>query len=260
MLYRKKITRTGLKRRMLFTATVFGLAQAALAATPTTTAAPLILSGRQSARPAGTYSAGIADIIKLLDAKVDGPVILAYIQNCAIPCNPEATELIALKEHGASTETLVALLHHGDELRLQLAQAQSAANPSPAAPAYAYPPAAAYLLYPYGYDADASDAPYPATDGSYASGWPLAYWPSVCIGGYGPYWYAHWGCYPHHGDGHHAGGSDVQRNWASAARPTPYAPQSLSAPSSGHTSSPVVHSGGSRGSGHSGGRSGGRSR
>ena len=64
------------------------------------------------------------------------------------PYNPEATELIALKDHGASTETLVALLHHGDELRLQLAQAQSPANPPPAAPAYTYPPAAAVSAVP----------------------------------------------------------------------------------------------------------------
>lgn len=227
MLYRNRISRTGLKRGILFTTVAFGLAQAALAATPTTTVPPLILSGRQSDRPAGTYSAGIADIIKLLDAKVDAPVILAYIQNSAIPYNPEATELIALKDHGASTETLVALLHHGDELRLQLVQAQSAANPRPAAPAYTYPPAVAYPPYPYGYDADASDVPYPVTDDSNGSGWPLAYWPSVRIGAYRPYGYAHGRFY---------------------------------APSGGHNNSPVVHSGGSRGSGRSGGRSGGRSR
>jgi hypothetical protein len=174
---------------MLFTAVVFGLAQAALAAIATTTVPPLILSGRQSDRPAGTYSASITEIIKLLDAKIEAPVILAYIQNSPIAYNPEATELIALKEHGASTETLVALLHHGDELRLQLAQAQNAANPPPVAPAYDYPPAA-YPAYPYGYD-DSSDAQIPPTDDSYASGWPLAYGPSVGISGYGPYGYAH---------------------------------------------------------------------
>lgn len=258
MLYRNRISRTGLQRGMLFTTVAFGLAQAALAATPTTTVPPLILSGRQSDRPAGTYSAGIADIIKLLDAKVDAPVILAYIQNSAIPYNPEATELIALKDHGASTDTLVALLHHGDELRLQLVQAQSAANPRPAAPAYTYPPAVAYPPYPYG-SPDASDAPYPATDYSYASGWPLAYWPSVGISGYGPYRYAHERYSPRSGYGCHVGDGGHQ-NWASAAPPAPYAPQSVSAPTSGHTSSPVVHSGGSRGSGHSGGHSGGRSR
>ena len=211
---------------MLFTAVAFGLAQEAPAPTSTTTVPPLILSGRQSARPAGTYSAGIADIIKMLDAKIDAPVILAYVQKSPIPYNPEVTEVIALKEHGASTELLMALLHRGDELRLQLAQIQSAANPAPAAPTYDYPPAAAYPPYPCGYD-DSSDAPYPATYYSYGCGWPLAYGPSVRINAYRPYW---------SGDGRYY------------------------APGRGHTSSPVVHSGGSRGSGRSGGRSGGRSR
>jgi hypothetical protein len=211
---------------MLFTALFLGLAQAALAVTPTTNVPPLILSGRQSARPAGTYSAGIADIIKMLDAKVDAQVILTYIQNSPIPYNPDATELIALKEHGASTELLVALLHRGDELRPQMAQTRSAVNPPAAAPAYDYPPAAAYPPYPYDYS-DASYAPYPATDYSYAYAWPLAFWPSVGISGYGPYGYAYRRFYTLRGE---------------------------------HTSSPAVHSGGWRGYGHSGGRAGGRSR
>jgi hypothetical protein len=248
MLYRSKLYRTGLKAGMLLTAVVLGLAQAALAVTPTTTVPPLILSGRQSDRPAGTYSPGITEIIKMLDAKLDAPVILAYIQNSTIPYDPEATELIVLKEHGASTETLVALLHRGDEVRLQLAQAQGVANPSAVAPAYDYPPAA-YLAYPYAYD-DSSYAPNPPTDYSYATGWPLAYWPSVGISAYGPYRYAHRHYYPRSGC----------PNWASAVRPTPYSQQSVSAPSGGHTGSPVVHSGGSQSSGRSGGRSGGRSR
>ena len=258
MLYRSRIVRTGLQRGIFFTAVAFGLAQAALADTPATTVPPLILSGRQSDRPAGTYSAGITEIIKMLDAKIDAPVILAYIQNSTIPYNPDATELIALKDHGASTETLVILLHHGDELRLQLGQAQSPAKPPSVAPAYDYPPAAAYPPYPYGYD-DSSYAPNPATDYGYASGWPLAYWPSVGISGYGPYGYAHGRYYPRSGYGYPAVGGAC-RNWAAAVRAAPYTPQSVSVTSSGHTSSPVVPSGGSRGSGHSGGRSGGRSR
>jgi hypothetical protein len=71
MSYRSKTSRTGFKRAMLVTALVVGLAQVALTATPTTTVPPLILSGRQSTRPAGTYSAGITEIIKMLDAKID---------------------------------------------------------------------------------------------------------------------------------------------------------------------------------------------
>src|SRR6516162_9415685 len=58
--------------------------------------APLILSGKQRARPEGTYSAGIADLISMLDANVDSGVILKYIENSAIAYNPDATELIAL--------------------------------------------------------------------------------------------------------------------------------------------------------------------
>ena len=212
---------------MLFTALVFGLAQELLAAAPTTTVAPLILSGRQSARPTGMYSPGITEIIQMLDAKVDGQVIVAYIQNSPTRYNPEATELIALQEHGASTEMLVALLHHGDELGLQMGHTQSAVNPPPAAPAYDYAPQMAYPPYPYDYP-DASYAPYPATSYGYAYGWPLAYWPSGRIGGYRPYGYEH---------------------------------GRFSAPHGGvHPRSTGAHSGGLRGSGHSGGRSGGRSR
>src|ERR1035441_5447902 len=225
MSYRSKTFRTGLQRGMIFTAIAFGLAQAALASTPATTVPPLILSGRQSARPAGTYSAGIADIIKMVDAKVDAPVILAYIQNSTIPYNPEAAELVALKEHGASTELLMALLHRGDELRLRLAQAQSTANIPSAAPAYGYVPEAVYPAYPYE-SPDGSDAQYPATDDSYGYGWPLAYWPSVRISGYRLYGCAH---------GHYYG------------------------PSGGRTSSQIGRTAGSQGSGRSGGRSGGRS-
>ena len=258
MLYRSRISRAGLKTGVLFSALVFGLAHEALAITPTTNVPPLILSGRQSARPAGTYSAGVTEIIKLLDAKVDAPVILAYIQSSPIPYNPDATELIALKEHGASTEALMALLHRGDELRLQLAQAQNAVNPPPAAPANGYAPEAAYPAYAYSYP-DSSDAPYPASYYSSGSGWPLAYWPSVRIGGYWPNWYAHGGLYTHQGNGHHVG-EGGHRNWASAVRPAPQAAPSVSTPRGGRTRSPVVHSGGSRGSGRSGGRSGGRSR
>jgi hypothetical protein len=84
-------------------------------------------TGCEAARPAGTYSAGI----ELLEAKMDAQVIRVYIQNSPIPYNPDGAELIALKEHGASTESLRALLHHRDELRLPMAQAQSAANLPP---------------------------------------------------------------------------------------------------------------------------------
>lgn len=258
MLYRNELSRTGLKRGVLFGAMVLGLAQAALAATPTTTAPPLILSGRQSARPTGGYSAGISEIMKMLDAKIDAPVIMAYVQNSTIPYNPEATELIALKAHGASTEVLMALLHRGDEVRLQLAQARSAASPPVAAPAYEYAPEAAYPAYPYG-SPDASDEQHPAADDGYSNVWPLAYWPSIPIDGGWPYRYARGRSPAHHGDSHPPG-EGKHRSWAGAAPKALDAPQSVFAPSVGHMTSAGVHSGGWRCSQHSGGRSGGRSR
>lgn len=217
---------------------VFGLAQAALADTPTKTVAPLIISGRQSTRPPGSYSAGITEIIRMLDAKIDAPVILAYIQNSPIAYNPDATELIALKQHGASTEMLTALLHHGDELRLQMAQPQSAANAPPAGPPYGYAPAngyvpandyapeSAYSPYPYDFG-DSTSAAYPATEYGHTYGWPLVYWRTVGIRSYRPHENAH---------------------------------EYFSAPSSGRTTTFAAHSTGSLGSGNSGGRSGGRSR
>jgi len=256
MLYRRRIARTGLTAGILFTAALFGLAPAALAVTPPTAVPPLILSGRQSTRPAGTYSPGVTEIIKLLDAKVDAQVVLAYIQNSTVPYDPEASELIALKEHGASTETLVALLHRGDELRLQLAQAQSASTPPPIAPAYENPAEAAYPPPAYN-EPEAANAPVPGSDYSNAAIWPSAYW----ISGYGPYWHAHGRYYPRGGYGRPVGDGGRQK-WASGARPIPDTPTppSVSAPSSPSPVPVVAHSNGLRGSGHSGGRSGGRSR
>jgi hypothetical protein len=142
---------------------------------------------------------------------------------------------------------MVALLHRGDELRLQLARAQSWANPPAAAPAYDSAAQVAYPAYPY---PEASDAQYPATDYGYASGWPLTYWPSVGISASWHQGYAHGRYYPRSGC----------PNWANAVRPSPYSPQSVSTPSGAPMSSPVMHSSSSRGSGRSGGRSGGRSR
>ncbi len=249
MMYRSKLFRTGLRAGVLFTAVAFGLAYQVLAVTPTATVAPLILSGRQSVRPAGTYSSGIAEIIKMLDAKVDAQVILAYIQNSSIPYNPEATELIALKEHGAPTEMLTTLLHHGDELRLQMAQAQSAVNPASAAPAYDYALAAAAPAYTSGYS-DSSYAPYPATYYSYAYGWPVGY-----IGRCRSYWVPSY----RRNDYRYHLAQDAHHNLVSSAQPALPAPRWVSTSSSGHASIAATHSV-SQGFGHAGGRSGGRGR
>ena len=147
----------------------------------------LIMSGPQSSRPAGTYSKGVTEIIRLLDAKVDGAVVTAYIQTANVPYQPEATELIALKEHGATADVQLALMSRSAELRqqyfkaLQTMQAQataarSAVASAPAAPTYAdaqpvaYPesPGVSYV-YPESYYAPFYGARY-------------TYWPSLYCG------------------------------------------------------------------------------
>src|SRR5262245_33109561 len=62
-------------------------------ATAALTVAPLILSGKQSNRPAGTYSPGVTEILKMLEARIDTQVILAYIRNSTIAYDPDAAEL-----------------------------------------------------------------------------------------------------------------------------------------------------------------------
>src|SRR5262249_44112042 len=57
-----------------------------------------------------TYnSAGVSDVLKMVDAKVDAGVIKAYIQNSSTAYNPSANEIVALKQHGVSDDVLTAM-------------------------------------------------------------------------------------------------------------------------------------------------------
>ena len=281
MWYRDRLVRFGLKVGRVFPVIVLGLAFDALATgsappaaspvNPGTPVPPLILSGHPADQPAGTRSAGVAEILKMLDAKVNAQVILAYIQISTVLCNPNATELIALRDHGATTEMLTALLHHDDELRLSLAQAQSTDTaPPPPAPAYDETPVAPVPAYPSD-DSEASYPPYPTTYYACACWWPWLWNTPVC-NSYRPYWYHHgrWdtGCGSARppGDGGH-------RSFASAPPSAARARQAVSVPTFshpgtrtasvahsgfGHTSAgtaSVTRSGGARGSGRPGGRS-----
>ena len=49
-------------------------------------------------------SPGVADIVKMVDAKVDPEVIKTYIQNSPTAYNPSATEIIALRDHGVGPD------------------------------------------------------------------------------------------------------------------------------------------------------------
>ena len=194
--------------------------------------APLILSGRQTARPAGTFSPGIADVIAMLDAKVAASVILTFIQNSPVAYSPEATELIALREHGASTEVLAGLLHHGDELRLRLAQSQNTITSQPVSPPDEVT-SPEQAIPPY---AEASPGPieatYPTSYYAVAYRWPWLYRTPVW-NAYSPYRVERGCWYAHQSDSHVAGRG---RGWMSAAP----ARSSVSSRSTGHAGGPAI--------------------
>lgn len=62
-------------------------------------------SEASGAAPAAARSPGIAEILNMLDSKVDPGVIKAYIQNSSVAYNPSAAEIIALKQQGVPTNS-----------------------------------------------------------------------------------------------------------------------------------------------------------
>jgi hypothetical protein len=179
------------------------------------------------------HSSGMGEILKMLDAKVDPEIIKAYVKNSQTAYSPNAAEIIALKEHGVSSDIIVAMLQRGGELRGQAAQAatmQPQMGTPPyrpgAAPAEQYgtePAPPNYSDYPsYSYP-DYSYA-YPYYSGGYYGygyGWPYySYWPSFYCGFY-PYWgWGHGYCgYYNHGHyyGHYYGHSVAVHNGSSVA-------------------------------------------
>jgi len=86
--------------------------------------------------PAATFSPGVADVVKMVEAKVDPEVIKTYVKSSPTAYNPNATEIIALKDKGVAPEVLTAMLQHGAEVRAQsMRAAQAAQQASPEAAA-----------------------------------------------------------------------------------------------------------------------------
>src|ERR1022692_155324 len=138
-------------------------ARAINAVTPATGAVNQGVAAPQIA-PAARYSPGVADIVKMVDAKVDAEVIKTYIKNSSTAYNPSATEIVALKDRGVGPDILTAMLQHGAEVRAQAMQAAHAAGNSsvpqaapgavnPYAPGYDNGAQPAYPAYPYTYPA-----------------------------------------------------------------------------------------------------------
>ena len=178
--------------------------------------------GVQQGAPVAWPSPGIADIVKLVDTKVDATVIQTYVRNAPTAYNPSATEIIALKGRGVGPEILTAMLQRGAELRAQSMRAAPQHNPGAAAryasaPAYSYSPQPVCPDYPYSYPVSSYAYPsyaygYPDYNygyNYYGCSWPY-YGPSLgfsfgCYpyGGYGGYRYPYWG--GGYGHGHYGG-------------------------------------------------------
>src|SRR5438067_13277482 len=107
------------KKRWFWSAAVVALCSTravAINLTPQEAAtAPVTVSAQVSA--GARFSPGIAEILKMADAKVDVGVIKAYIRNSPTAYNPTANEIVVLKERGLSDEILTAMLQRGGELR-----------------------------------------------------------------------------------------------------------------------------------------------
>src|SRR5262245_5498264 len=81
---------------------------ATVAAEGDTAAAPSAAPSTPTAAPTH-YSAGVAEILKMVDAKVDPDVITAYVKNSSTAYNPTASEIIALRGRGVPNEVIVAM-------------------------------------------------------------------------------------------------------------------------------------------------------
>src|SRR3954469_7842702 len=139
-------------------------------------ASALIISGKPQSDHPASLSPGVAEIIALVNAKIDPEVIKSFVQNSAIAYDPSATELIALTEHGTPADIIVAMLNHGADLRARRLQAQPPGYPSTQT---AVNPQTIYPTDSYGYSggySTGSESSYPSY--YYNSGWG---WPSYSL-------------------------------------------------------------------------------
>jgi hypothetical protein len=138
-----------------------------------------------------SFSPGIADILKMVDATLDADIIKAFIKNSSTPYDPTVSEIIALKEHGLSSEIITAMIERGGEVKAQTARARQSnavpyaqppypntAVPYAPSPAYDYDtaqPAYAGYPYPYPYPVYSYSYLYPGNCWGYNCGYPWSY-------------------------------------------------------------------------------------
>jgi Family of unknown function (DUF6600) len=94
-------------------------------------AEPELDSPAETASSLGLASDNLGEVMRLLEAGVEEPVVLAYIESCRTPFQLSAEDVIHLKDLGVSSGVITALLHQDTVLRdqqLQVGAASSATN------------------------------------------------------------------------------------------------------------------------------------
>ena len=101
-------------------------------------------------------SAGVSDILKMLEAGISKDVIKLYVETAAVPFHPTAADLILLKNRGVSDEITMAMLKRAGQ-----PEASEKSGPSSAAgsaqprviimPGYTGPDPESYVYFRYYY-------------------------------------------------------------------------------------------------------------
>jgi hypothetical protein len=82
-------------------------------------------AAQQSPKEKAAAPNGVAEVIRMLDAKVSPEVIKTYVESAPVGFNAGATDLIALKEHGATDDISTAVLKRSAEVRTRASQVQA---------------------------------------------------------------------------------------------------------------------------------------
>ena len=89
----------------------------------TSSAATNTAAGQQDKAPerdrrsAATYSRGVEEILKLVDAGVSKEIMKAFIESASIAFEVSAADIVALKQRGVSDEVTAALLKRNAEVK-----------------------------------------------------------------------------------------------------------------------------------------------
>src|SRR5947207_16005185 len=89
-----------------------------------------------TANPAApAFSGRIDDVVKLSHSGVDESIVMSYIKTSPGPFQPDADEIIKLRDSGVLPQVITALLQRSAELREQ--GVGTASSPAQPAPSYA---------------------------------------------------------------------------------------------------------------------------